>query len=81
MGYLKGKSHLILYEQFGDLKCKYRVRAFWHRGDYADTVGKNSAKIQEYMKHQIEEDEMGRPLSIPYPGSINRSERRFKNHT
>ncbi len=69
MGYLKGKSSLMLYEQFGDLKFKYRNREFWCRGYYVDTVGKNTAKIQEYIKHQLEEDKMGEQLSIPYPGS------------
>lgn len=45
MGYLKGKSSLMLYEQFGDLKFKYRNREFWCRGYYVDTAGKNTAKI------------------------------------
>ncbi|WP_151401157.1 IS200/IS605 family transposase [Escherichia albertii] len=65
MGYLKGKSSLMLYEQFGDLKFKYRNREFWCRGYYVDTVGKNTAKIQDYIKHQLEEDKMGEQLSIP----------------
>ncbi|EMK5213640.1 IS200/IS605 family transposase, partial [Escherichia coli] len=39
------------------------------RGDYVDTVDKNTAKIQDYIKHQLEEDKMGEQLSIPYPGS------------
>ncbi len=69
MGYLKGKSSLMLYEQFGDLKFKYRNREFWCRGYYVDTVGKNTAKKQDYIKHQLEEDKMGEQLSIPYPGS------------
>ena len=69
IGYLKGKSSLMLYEQFGDLKFKYRNREFWCRGYYVDTVGKNTAKIQDYIKHQLEEDKMGEQLSIPYPGS------------
>ncbi len=64
-----GKSSLMLYEQFGDLKFKYRNREFWCRGYYVDTVGKNTAKIQDYIKHQLEEDKMGEQLSIPYPGS------------
>ncbi|WP_224158069.1 IS200/IS605-like element IS200C family transposase [Escherichia coli] len=69
MGYLKGKSSLMPYEQFGDLKFKYRNREFWCRGYYVDTVGKNTAKIQDYIKHQLEEDKMGEQLSIPYQGS------------
>ncbi|EHS4820211.1 transposase, partial [Salmonella enterica] len=44
--------------QFGDLKFKYRNREFWCRGYYVDTVGKNTAKIQDYIKHQLEEDKM-----------------------
>lgn len=68
-GISEGKSSLMLYEQFGDLKFKYRNREFWCRGDYVDTVGKNTAKIQDYIKHQLEEDKMGEQLSIPYPGS------------
>lgn len=67
LGYLKGKSSLMLYEQFGDLKFKYRNRAFWCRGFYVDTVGKNTSRIREYIKHQLEEDKMGEQLSIPYP--------------
>ena len=44
MGYLKGKSSIMLYEQFGELKYKYRNREFWCRGYYVDTVGKNKQK-------------------------------------
>ncbi|TZF89513.1 IS200/IS605 family transposase, partial [Salmonella enterica subsp. enterica serovar Typhimurium] len=63
MGYLKGKSSLMLYEQFGDLKFKYRNREFWCRGYYVDTVGKNTAKIQD---HQLVEDKMGEQLFVSY---------------
>ena len=69
MGYLKGKSSLMLYEQFGDLKFKYRSREFWCRGFYVDTVGKNTAKIQDYIKKQLDRDKLGDQLSLPYPGS------------
>ena len=58
MGYLKGKSSLMIYDQFGELKFKYRNREFWCRGYYVDTVGKNKAKIQDYIKHQLSEDKM-----------------------
>ena len=44
-------------------------REFWCRGYYVDTVGKNTVKIQEYIKHQLAEDKMGEQLSIPYAGS------------
>ena len=69
MGYLKGKSSLMLYEQFGDLKFKYRSREFWCRGFYVDTVGKNTANIQDYIKKQLDRDKLGDQLSLPYPGS------------
>ena len=67
--YIKGKSSLMLYDQFGDLKFKYRNREFWCRGYYVDTVGKNTKKIQEYIKHQLDQDKLGDQLSIPYAGS------------
>ena len=69
MGYLKGKSSLMIYDQFGDLKFKYRYREFWCRGYYVDTAGKNTKNIQEYIRHQIEEDKLGDQLSIPMAGS------------
>ena len=69
MGYLKGKSSLMLYERFGDLKFKYRNREFWCRGYYVDTVGKNKEKIRGYIKKQLEEDKLGTQLCLPYPGS------------
>ncbi len=66
MGYLKGKSSLMLYEQFGDLKFKYRKREFWCGGYSVDTVGKNTKRIQEYIKHQLEQDKLGKQLLTPY---------------
>ena len=65
MGYLKGKSSTMIYEQFPELKYKYRGREFWCKGYYVDTVGKNEARISEYIKHQLEEDRLGEQLSIP----------------
>ena len=65
MGYLKGKSSTMLYEQFGELKYKYRNREFWCRGYYVDTVGKNESRIAEYVRNQLKEDEMGEQLRIP----------------
>ena len=64
MGYLKGKSSTMLYEQFGELKYKYRNREFWCRGYYVDTAGKNAGRIAEYIKNQLKEDEMGEQLTI-----------------
>ena len=65
MGYLKGKSSTMIYEQFGELKYKYRNRSFWCRGYYVDTVGKNESRIAEYIKHQLNEDRLGDQLRIP----------------
>lgn len=66
VGYLKGKSSLMIYEQFGNLKFKYRNRQFWCRGYYVDTAGKNTQKIAAYIRQQLEEDKMGDQLSFPY---------------
>lgn len=65
MGYLKGKSSTMLYEQFGELKYKFRNREFWCRGYYVDTVGKNESRIAEYIKNQLNEDALGEQLRIP----------------
>ena len=64
MGYLKGKSSTMIYEQFLELKYKYRGREFWCKGYYVDTVGKNEGRIAEYIKHQLDEDKLGEQLSI-----------------
>lgn len=56
MGYLKGKSSIMIYNKWGNMKFKYRNRQFWCRGYYVDTAGKNTKKIQEYIKHQLDED-------------------------
>ena len=55
----------MLYEQFGELKYKYRNREFWCRGYYVDTVGKNESRIAEYVRNQLKEDKMGEQLRIP----------------
>lgn len=65
MGYLKGKSSLMIYEQFPELKYKYRNREFWCRGFYVDTTGKNAKKIQEYIQQQYEKDKAGEQLTMP----------------
>ena len=59
MGYLKGKSSLMMYEKFPELKYKYRNREFWCRKYYVDTAGKNAKKIQEYIQRQYEQDKAG----------------------
>ena len=64
MGYLKGKSSLMIYEKYPELRYKYRNREFWCRGYYVDTAGKNAKKIQEYIQHQLEEDKAGEQLTM-----------------
>ena len=64
MGYLKGKSSTMLYEQFSELKYKYRNREFWCRGYYVDSVGKNTARIAEYIQNQLKEDKLGQQLTL-----------------
>ena len=64
MGYLKGKSSTMIYEQFGELKYKYKNREFWCKGYYVDTVGKNESRIAEYIRQQLEEDKLGEQLSF-----------------
>ncbi len=62
----------MLYEQFGELKYKYRNREFWCRGYYVDTVGKNEKRIEEYVRNQ-KEDELGEQIKMslngPFTGS------------
>ncbi len=56
VGYLKGKSSLMIFERYANLKYKYGNRHFWCRGCYVDTVRKNAKKIQEYIRNQIQEN-------------------------
>lgn len=56
MGYLKGKSSLMIFERHANLKYKFGNKHFWCRGYYVDTVGKNAKKIQEYIQNQIQSD-------------------------
>ena len=64
MGYLKGKSSLMIFDQHANLKYKYGNRHFWCRGYYVDTVGGNEKVIQEYIKRQLEEDQRIDQLSL-----------------
>ena len=64
MGYLKGKSSLMIFDQHANLKYKYGNRHFWCRGYYVDTVGRNEKVIQEYIKRQVEEDQRIDQLSL-----------------
>ena len=56
MGYLKGKSTLMIFERHANLKYKYGNRHFWCRGYYVDTVGRNKKAIEEYIRNQLQED-------------------------
>ena len=71
MGYLKGKSSLMIYEKWGNMKYKYRNREFWCRGYYVDTVGKNTKKIQEYIAHQLEGDKAADQLTLDLGDPFN----------
>lgn len=76
MGYLKGKSSLMIFDRHANLKYKYGDRHFWARGYYVDTVGRNKKQIQEYIKHQLEEDQIADQMSLrefvdPFTGSKN----------
>ena len=67
MGYLKGKSSLMIFDRHANLKYKYGNRHFWCRGYYVDTVGKNTKAIDEYISHQLREDELGSQLTLAEP--------------
>ena len=56
IGYLKGKSSLMIFDRFANLKYKYGNRHFWCRGYYVDTVGRNRKQIEEYIRNQLQED-------------------------
>ena len=76
MGYIKGKSSLMIFDRHANLKYKYGDRHFWARGYYVDTVGRNKKQIQEYIKRQLEEDQIADQMSLkefidPFTGSKN----------
>ena len=64
MGYLKGKSSLMIFDRHANMKYRYGNREFWCRGYYVDTVGKNKRAIAEYIKHQMQEDVAYEQISI-----------------
>ena len=77
MGYLKGKSTLMIFDRHANLKYKYGSRHFWCRGYFVDTVGRNKTAIQEYIKNQMREDlEMDqmtmKEYTDPFTGSKNK---------
>ena len=76
MGYLKGKSSLMIFDRHTNLKYKYGNRHFWARGYFVDTVGRNKKAIKVYIQKQLEEDKMPDQISIkefidPFTGSKN----------
>ena len=74
MGYLKGKSSLMIFQRFGNMKFAYRNREFWCKGYYVDTVGKNTAAIKSYIANQLKQDKEMDQISLfdprdPFTGS------------
>ena len=67
LGNLKGKSSLMMYQKYGNLKFAYRKREFWCKGYYVDTVGKNTKAIKEYIANQLKQDQEMEQLSIIDP--------------
>ncbi len=64
VGFLKGKSSILIYQKFANMKFKYRNREFWCRGYYVDTAGKNDIKIKEYIANQLKEDKLMEQMTI-----------------
>ena len=76
MGYLKGKSSLMIFDRHANLKYKYGNRHFWARGYFVDTVGRNKKVIKAYIQNQLQEDQIADQISIkefvdPFAGSKN----------
>jgi putative transposase len=76
MGYLKGKSSLMIFDRHANMKYKYGNRHFWCRGYYVDTVGRNKKAIAEYIRNQLQEDIANDQISLkeyidPFTGSKN----------
>ena len=77
MGYLKGKSSLMIFEKYANLKYKYGNRHFWARGYFVDTVGRNKKQVQEYIRNQLAEDQIADQISMkeyldPFTGRENK---------
>ena len=64
MGYLKGKSSLMIFDKHANLKYRYGNRHFWCRGYYVDTVGRNKERIAQYIREQLQEDIANDQLSL-----------------
>ena len=83
VGYLKGKSSLMIFDRHANLKYKYGNRKFWCRGYYVDTVGRNRKVIQEYIKNQLQEDLLEDQMTMkefidPFTGEeLNRRKNKY----
>ena len=64
IGFLKGKSSLMIFQRHGNLKYKYGNRSFWCRGYYVDTAGKNTKKIAQYIQNQLKEDQLTDQMTL-----------------
>ena len=77
VGYLKGKSSLMIFDKHANLKYRYGNRHFWCRGYFVDTVGKNKKRIEEYIRPQLQEDIAEDQISLkeyidPFTGKKNK---------
>ena len=77
VGYLKGKSALMIFDKHANLKYRYGNRYFWCRGYYVDTVGRNKKAIENYIRNQLQEDIANDQISMkefidPFTGSKNK---------
>lgn len=77
VGYLKGKSALMIFDRHADMKYRYGNRHFWCRGYYVDTVGRNKKAIAEYIRNQLQEDIADDQISLkeyidPFTGEKNK---------
>ena len=64
MGFLKGKSSLMIYQRWANIRYQYRNREFWCREYYVDTIGKNTKKIKEYIANQLKEDQLSGQMTM-----------------
>ena len=77
MGFLKGKSSLMIFDRHANLKYKYGNRHFWARGYYVDTIGRNKKQVQEYIRTQLQEDQIADQIGLkefvdPFTGRENK---------
>ncbi|CAC7685146.1 IS605/IS200-like transposase [Staphylococcus aureus] len=84
VGYLKGKSSLMIFDRHANLKYRYGNRKFWCKGFYVDTVGRNKKVIENYIRNQLQEDIVADQISMeeyldPFTGEKNKKERKKSN--